>query len=316
MGLQTFMIAITRRAAGSVLVTRAETILEKLMTRDLTMLLQKGRGACRASRRWLGLISGVVACAACTEFDEGSDSLPAAVVLPNTSAQEAGGSGQWSCLGTPPSDAPPPTLGNTMVTFSIFIADTITRQPPPGLQVSACSPLDIECVRPMADSVQPDADGMVRVPVPRNFAGFFRVLSEQTVPAVLFPDGAVEGDVTARPMLVIGQLALQALTQSQNIAIDPQMGHLLLRAYDCNRAPAAGIRFSNDRGGQPFAFVDGLPVVGQTVTDPEGTGGFLNVLPGLAVVQSLQAGGGVSTRTASGRVRSGWFTYVDLDPAP
>jgi hypothetical protein len=261
----------------------------------------------------LGVLPAVPAC---TEFKDGSDSPPSTTELPNN-AMTSAADGPWSCLGKKPLVSPPYELGTTDVTFTIFIADTVTRQPPGGLLVSACSPLDIECARPMADSVPPDADGFVRVDVPRNFAGFFRVVSDQTVPAALFIDGAVSADTTAKPMLLIGQGPFQALTQSQGVAIDPSLGHLLLRAYDCDRAAAPGIRFTSDKGGQPFAFVDSLPVVGQTVTDAQGTGGFLNVLPGLAVVQSWQASGsGVLTRTASGRVRAGWFTYVDLDAAP
>jgi hypothetical protein len=264
--------------------------------------------------RWVHALLALGVLPACTQFKDGDDSPPLTTELPNGASTA---SGPWSCLGKQPPVSPPSELGSTNVTFTIFIADTVTREPPDGLLVSACSPLDIECARPMADSVAPDADGFVRVRVPRNFAGFFRVVSDQTVPAALFIDGAVAADTIAAPMLLIGQGPFQVLTQSQGVAIDPGMGHLLLRAYDCDREAAPGVRFTSDKGGQPFAFVDGLPVVGQTVTDAEGTGGFLNVLPGLAVVQSWQASGsGLLMRTASGRVRAGWFTYVDLDVAP
>jgi hypothetical protein len=248
----------------------------------------------------------------CTEFADGNDTTLSNAELTNNPADNAGEDPRWSCLADEPAPSAPQELGNSTVTYTIFIADTITRQPPPGLEVSACSPLDIDCSEPMATGIRPDADGSVRARVPRNFSGFFRVLSDNTVPAVLFIDGALVADTSASPMLLIGQTPFLALTQSQGVAIDPQMGHLLLRGYDCDTNPAPGVRFTNDRGGQPFAFVDGLPVVGQTVTDAEGTGGFLNVLPGLAVVQSREVRGEVLLRTASGRVRPGWFTYVDL----
>ncbi|HWO12641.1 MAG TPA: hypothetical protein VNN80_24255 [Polyangiaceae bacterium] len=250
---------------------------------------------------------------ACTEFADGDDLAPQNAEL--SSSPSFGGQAtqapEWACLNDPP--APPPAaLGTTTVTFTMFVADTVTREPPPGLVVSACSPLDIECASPMVDDIRPEADGFIRAQVPRNFAGFFLVTSDQTVPAVLYVDGAVEEDITAAPMLLIGQAPFQALTQSQGVSIDPQMGHLHLRAFDCSSTLAAGIRFTNDRGGQPFAFVDALPVVGQTVTDAQGTAGFINVLPGLAVVTSVRANDGVVTKTASGQVRSGWFTYLML----
>jgi hypothetical protein len=284
------------------------------MTTGEFVSLRKWAGAVRA----LPVLVVAGSLPACTEFADGDDSLPPNTSVANNPLQGEGGSTsmggpEWSCLGNAAPATPPMELGDTDVTYTVFIADTITRQPPAGLVVSACSPLDIECTRPMADGITPDADGVVRARIPRNFAGFFRVLSDQTVPSTLFIDGAVTEDTEASPMLLIGQGPFQVLTQSQGVAIDQQMGHLLLRAYDCNKELAPGIRFSSDRGGQPFAFVDGLPVVGQTVTDTEGTAGFLNVLPGLAVVQSVQVMGGALTRTASGRVRAGWFTYVDLE---
>jgi hypothetical protein len=250
---------------------------------------------------------------ACTEFADGDDVAPSSSVLSNVPGE--GGAPaelapEWACL----DGQPPPAndeIGSTIVTYTMLIVDTVTRQPPPGLTVRACSPLDIECSVPMLENVQADGDGLVRARVPINFAGFFQVQSDVTVPAMLFVDAIVE-DTEAPIMLVIGAMAFQALSQSQGVAVDPQMGHLLLRAYDCNSSFAPGIRFTNDRGGQPFAFVDTLPIVGQTVTDAQGTAGFINVLPGLAIVESIRVNDNLVTRTASGRIRPGWFTYVDL----
>jgi len=272
----------------------------------------------RTLRTALPVLLAASALVACTEFADEDDLEPLNAELPNNPSSAGGQAAlapEWACLGGE-NTAAPAALGNTTVTFSIFIADTVTREPPPGLVVSACSPLDIECTSPMVDGIRPEGDGFIRAEVPQNFAGFFRVTSDQTIPAVLYVDRAIEEDVTAAPMLLIAQGPLQALTSSQGVSIDPQMGHLLLRAFDCNGNPAAGMRFTNEKGGQPFAFVDGLPVVGQTVTDPQGTAGFLNVLPGLAVVQSVRSADSAVTKTASGQVRAGWFTHLVLGAQP
>jgi hypothetical protein len=256
---------------------------------------------------------------ACTEFADGDDTAPETAALSNNPAVDdstpAPPPPAWACLDDDP-PARSDVLGSMRVTYTMLIVDTVTRVQPPGLTVTACSPLDIECDVPMTGETRPDADGRVRVQVPVNFAGFFEVVSEQTVPAMLFIDGALTEDTEAPIMLVIGQGPFMALSQSQGVTIDPQMGHLLLRAFDCNGELAAGVRFTNDRGGLPFAFVDTLPVVGQTVTDAQGTAGFINVSPGLTVVSSLRADDNVLTRTASGRVRPGWFTYIDLAASP
>jgi hypothetical protein len=270
-----------------------------------------------AVRRLTGLSALLIASAlpACTEFAD-EDDIATQAELPSFPGigGQATEAAEWACLDEP-AEAPA-ALGGATVTFTMFVADTVTRASPPGLVVSACSPLDIECASPMVDNIRPDAEGLIRAQVPRNFAGFFRVVSDQSVPAMLYVDGPVAEDVTAPAMLVIGQAPFQALTQRQGVSIDPQMGHLHLRAFDCTTALAPGMRFSNDRGGQPFAFIDNLPVVGQTVTDVQGTAGFLNVLPGLAVVQSVRSEDGTVTKTASGQVRAGWFTYLMLSAGP
>jgi hypothetical protein len=260
----------------------------------------------------LGVLLVPCALQACTEFADGADT---ALSVSGSENNPSPPLGAWECLDGELVAPPPSALGTTDVTFTIYIIDTITRLPPQGLRVAACSPLDIECAEPMTDEAIPDSDGSVRIDVPRNFDGFFTIRSEETVPAVLFIDGALQRDTQAPTMLVIAAKDLVALSQAQRFNIDMTMGTLLLRAYDCDRNEAAGVRFTSDPPGQPFAFVDGLPIVGQTVTDGQGTGGFLNVPPGLVVVQSIINEGSVVTRKASGRVRPGWFTYIDLDPS-
>lgn len=267
------------------------------------------------------LLLAASALPACTEFADEDDIAPSTAGLSGNPGGIGGLGSQgqeapeWACINDD-SEAPPAELGNTTVTFSIFIADTVSRQPPEGLTVSACSPLDVECATPMVDDIRPESDGMVRAHVPRNFSGFFRVVSDQTMPAVLYVDRPVSDNVTAAPMLLIGQVAFQALSRAQGVAIDPQMGHLLLRAFDCTGTPAAEIRFTNDKGGQPFAFVAMQPVIGQTVTDAQGTAGFINVLPGPAVVESVRTEDGTVTSTGSGLVRAGWFTHLLLGAGP
>jgi hypothetical protein len=262
---------------------------------------------------------GAACCAlACTQFKSGSDVGVDSGSF-SSSPESPAESSQWSCLATPRSTADPLVLGSTNVTYTMFVADTVSRQPPPGLVVTACSPLDIDCGAPVADSVPPGTDGKVRLSLPQNFSGFFLVTSSETVPARLLIDGPITGDMAAPPMLVIGQAALQTLTQTQNVNIQPGTGNLLLRAWNCDQMPATGVQFSSDHGGVPFSFVSSVPVVGQTVTDDDGAGGFLNVAPGVAIVKASLSADGTVTRTRSGRVSAGWFTYIDLNakaPSP
>jgi hypothetical protein len=72
------------------------------------------------------------------------------------------------------------------------------------------------------------------------------------------------------------------LVTSGNGSVDPARGALLVHTLDCIGHPAAGVALSLDTmfspGTDPFYFVSGSPVAGQTQTDEEGLGGFANVM--------------------------------------
>jgi len=223
---------------------------------------------------------------------------------------------RWSCVDPDAMDPPPTELGDSNITYSITIADTLTQLPPPGLVVTACNTLDRECVAPVVDDIHPGPDGIVRAEVPINFAGFFRVLSDSTIPAMLYIDRPLVVDTVADAMFLIGELPFAALIEAEGLSVDPSLGHLLLKSFDCESQLAPGVSFTSDRGGTPFAFADGLPTPGETVTDAQGAGGFINVLPGAVIVKSWRADLDTQVGTASGHVRAGWFTYIDLESIP
>jgi hypothetical protein len=125
-----------------------------------------------------------------------------------------------------------------------------------------------------------------------------------------------------QPMLVdrvesfrlLNPLGQQALAMQVGVTLEPELGHLLIRVFDCEGAPASGVQLSNDRGGEPFSFVSGLPSTGADVTTADGLGGFINVPPVLVVLQGVEVDDKRVISTPSVSVRSQWFTYGDVEP--
>jgi hypothetical protein len=65
----------------------------------------------------------------------------------------------------------------------------------------------------------------------------------------------------------------------------------------------------------PFYFTNGLPDITRRQTDEDGVAGFLNVGPGVTVLQATLPDGTVMTERTF-FVRPGWLTATFLRPAP
>jgi hypothetical protein len=269
----------------------------------------------RASRtRAIPLLGGsvvVVAALGCTEFEPGDDIAQGGT----TSSGPISAEGDWDCL---PDRVDPPlgALGTRMVRYTLPILNSQTFAPPEGLSVNACLSTDVACATPMATDMRPNADGVVIVPVREKFGGFFTMRSDSTIDSRLFLNGGVEQDTVADPVFLIGRPALAGLAQQAQETIDDTRGQLVVRTYDCSNKLAAGVQVSNDRGGKVYAFVGQLPTPGIDVTDEQGTAGFINVTPGVAVVRGRLAGSNAEIGFNSVPVQAGWFTYVDVRAAP
>jgi hypothetical protein len=128
-----------------------------------------------------------------------------------------------------------------------------------------------------------------------------------------FVNGALMRD-TVRNLAVISTLALTGLAMQARIPLEPTLGHVLLSVFDCMGAPASDIQLVSDAGGVAFVFVDGLPAPGRDVTSDAGVGGFVNVPTGYALLEGRRAADGRVLGTTNVLVRSGWFSYYDVQP--
>jgi hypothetical protein len=260
--------------------------------------------------RALGVVA-LVALSGCTELASGNDLLPQ-TLQPNQPDAGPGPETPWGCL-----DAPePPTASPLLprVDLALTVVDTVTDAPPAGLSARACSRLDVDCDNPLTPDVSPSIDdGAMHLSVQQRFAGFVEIRSPTTVPTMYFINQDLLRD-TAESFAIIGTSALAGLATQDNVMLDPARGFVLIRTFDCQGAPASGVQLSSDNDGQPFAFVDGFPVVGRDETSADGIGGFVNVPLGIAVLQGIVREHDTALSNASVIVRPGWFSYGDIEP--
>lgn len=255
--------------------------------------------------------------AGCTALASGSDTLNEAPGQLGTAGAAAASAPtadpKWGCLDA--MAAPSAVALRPMVSFSLRLNDPTTQSTPPAASVRACNRFDLDCAAPVDGPAVPAQDGLIHLNLPQGFAGFLEVTSPAIVPALYFFNPPLETD-RQDEFIVVSFDAARGLAGQGNVALDPELGMIAVRTMDCTGELSGGVEFSNDKGGVPFAFVDGLPVIGYVVSNGDGIGGFVNVPPGLVVLQGQEAGSSRISGKASVLVRKGWFAYGDLNPAP
>jgi hypothetical protein len=205
-------------------------------------------------------------------------------------------------------------LADSSVQFDFSLIHPVTELPLPEVSARACQRIDVSCARPVAGPVTPAADGQLHLTLPSGFSGFLEITSPGIGPMLYFfgrPLRAFRQEV----FLALDSVLLDGL-ETISIDTDPELGFIGVRTLDCLGAQSAGVRFSSDADGVPFASVDGLPILGQDVTHQEGFGGFLNVPPGIVALQAWEVSSGRSSGDASVVVRAGWISQTDLSPIP
>ncbi len=247
---------------------------------------------------------------ACTNYEPASDSLPVDTV------SELGP--EWSCLNRAVAPPSVPTFSGTVprVVFSIQVVDLSTGQIYPDAQVRACGLADINCDAPVTDVLSVDAEGWVDVPLFQSFTGFLEITSPDMVPYLFYLTEPLAPSSTIEyPLAVVSLVSLGPLVQL--VGVDPQAGTgvIAVRVFNCTGDTASGASLTTQTPGVPWYFVDGLPTGMGSETGAEGIAGYVNVPPGLAVVDVRAPNG---TRVASSQslvVRAGWLSAVYVKPS-
>jgi hypothetical protein len=205
-------------------------------------------------------------------------------------------------------------LGAQPLNQSVKVTDLASTLVPPGVRVRACSQPDIDCLTPLTEWVPLDDDGWVTLPLYEGFDGYLEMLGETIVPTLLiYADPlSVENQVDREPFAVVTQALLPRLSLATGVQQDPNLGLVHLRAFDCQRVAAPGVTFSiNQDDAWRWYFVGELPTSLADETTESGLGGFINVRPGIALINAELRGTPISLASdESVFVRAGWMTGV------
>jgi hypothetical protein len=199
--------------------------------------------------------------------------------------------------------------------YSIQTVDLSTGQIYKNVQVRACGLTDVTCASPVAGPLTVDDKGWVDIPLFENFTGYLELQSPETVPYIFYLTEPLAPQVTPEyPLGMVSIMAIQPLVQLVGVTPQPGAGLVAFRVFDCRGDTAADVTLSPVAEGVPWYFVDGLPSGTQTETGVEGLGGFVNVPPGLAVIDALAPNGTSISGPHSLVVRPNWLSAMHLRP--
>jgi hypothetical protein len=225
----------------------------------------------------------------------------------------------WSCV--PRSTVPPiPVNMDRPITYSLIIGNFVTSAALPNAQVRACFTGDVTCSSPATSMLTTNAQGAVQVTLFEGFSGYLEITAEGMLPTLAFFPANWSADLIAQmeqpPVGLLPALALMGLAASARIQIDATSGLVSLYTYDCGGPFAAGVRLETDSDAAvPYAFVSGLPVIGQDVTSEGGIVGFVNVQPGIVVVRAYPDDGMQALSVDTMLVRPGWLSIGRMIPS-
>jgi hypothetical protein len=253
----------------------------------------------------------------CTPFEAGTDELSEQTLTAET--QEDTGL-DWSCLReTQGSDmiVPAPTGARRLVQ-SLQVTSITTGVVPPNTSARACTQADTECITPVTPSIPVSPDGWVDLPLYEGFDGYLEITSEAIVPTLLFYADPLNeaGRIDNTPLALVEKNVLPSLSNATGVEQSADLGLVYLRAFDCQGVAAPGVTFTIDRDGWAWYFVGRLPSSTATETADSGLGGFINVSPGVSVVNAELDVNRNLTEPKSVLVRAGWMTGLRFTPQP
>jgi hypothetical protein len=202
------------------------------------------------------------------------------------------------------------------IIYSLQMVDLSSGAIYRSIQVRACPLTDVDCTNPLTDYLTVNEQGRVDIPLFQNFTGYLEIRSDEIVPQLFYMTEPLQPQTAPEfPLAMVAIDNLPPLAQLVGLPLQPTMGLIALRVFDCKADTAFGVSLSTEEGGAvPWYFVGGLPSGEQTETGPEGLAGFLNVAPGVAVFEAVNSEGTLLGGLQSMVVRPGWMSSMYLRP--
>jgi hypothetical protein len=211
----------------------------------------------------------------------------------------------WACL-TQPNE---PSTSVT-VTVEFKTVDLLKLTPIPGVRLTLCAKMDANCQQPIGSTYQSDQAGEIKVEMPKGFDGYFQTEGDGLYPMLFFPPNTRQQHAPGTlPMVAASFVGTMFSGVGGPISADRTV--IMTTALDCQANPASGLILSADPVDDRtvgYVIQGGLPNRTASATDSSGTGGFVNIKPGNAVITSTMASTNEKIGTVAVQTRTGSIT--------
>lgn len=236
---------------------------------------------------------------------------------------------RWACLGKVKWES---QINAERIRWRRRYVRFIGEQPLVGLTVRACDRLDLPCSAPL-DTKITDANGYVDLDVPRWFGGFLDLPSATSYPEMLpsiesitpppseaSPENQELPIFSSAHMVSVSELNILLAQIKQEL--DPNLGHVLGIALDCQGNAASGVEIRPDvrdsKTQTYYTDTTGTPSVTAQTSSQRGELGFVNSATGPVTIQTRVILNDVAI--PMGRyttfVRKGFISFVTMSPTP
>lgn len=260
-------------------------------------------------RRALALTTIAIGTVACSDYKPGDDTWASVNPLQTTA--------DWSCL--QPTLEEPPTPGETgsPLLYPLQIVDLANEERLAEVSVVACGLRDYGCNAPITARHTTNENGLVAVPLSENFNGYLKIESLEVVPYIFhFPDRGVRA-MPDYPLYMIKRANYQEFLGAFDLPVDPSLGAIAVRVFDCGHRPAAGVQLTlrGDNPGTRWYFEAGLPNTDRDETDESGLAGYVGVGTSMGIrVLEAKLPGGTPVINQSVIVQTNFMTAGYLAP--
>jgi len=219
----------------------------------------------------------------------------------------------WTCLDQPASDE----SSSTTVHVNLNVVDLLSEKPLSGLSLTLCSKLDANCSFPIAQYTSNDG-GQIDVAMPAGFDGYLQAGGSGIYPALIFPPNTSKQRAPSTLPIVPASFFGTMFLGIGVTSIGDDRSVILTTALDCLGRPAPGMILNSqptDDNTVPYVLQGGLPSSTAPTTDDTGSGGFVNIKAGSAVITSTIASSNRLAGTVAVQTRPGYLTMVLVMPS-